>query len=177
MYISESVEHEMNELVLLLGFSTSVIVISVTLTQSVIKTSLSVVNMTEITITDIDNPNNSTNPFISCSTDSEIYINGLDYLQSEASLILLNNVTGIIDELSIVSSRSISNMIQIDGSYELVLMSVSIKNVSSHVESIILIKNNVDLQIDNITVSNVLQLVTELSNSHINRAYNMTFTN
>ena len=100
-----------------------------------------------------------------------------DYSQSQASLMLLNNVTGIIDGLSIASSDSISSMIQIGDSYGLELVSLLVSNTSSQAESVLFIKDSFDLQMNNITVFNVFQLVAQVSNSHISRAYNMTFTN
>ena len=155
----------------------SINVTNITLTQSVIKTSLSTLNGSDIIVSNIDNPSNSTNSLISCSTDSSIYIDGLSNSQSQASLILLNNVTGSIANINTISSTSISNMIQIDDSYGLELTSLSISNVSSHTESIILIKDSSAFTMQNISVSDISQLAVILSNTYMSRAYNISFRN
>ena len=87
---------------------------NVTFTESVIKTSLSVLNGSEITVRNIENPSNSTSTFISCSTESTINIDGLNYTSSQASMMLLNNVTGAINKVDIMSVQGVPSMIQID---------------------------------------------------------------
>ena len=156
---------------------TSVNITNITFTQSVIKTSLSTVNGSNIVATNVDNPNDSRNSFISCSTNSSVYIDVFNYSQSQASLILLNNATGKVDRLSIVSVDSISSLILIGDSYELELNSLSISNVSSQAESITNIKNSAALQINNATVSDIDQLVIRSSNSDLSRADSLNFTN
>ena len=92
----------------------STIIENVTFTESVIKTSLSVLNGSEITVRNIENPSNSTSTFISCSTESTINIDGLNYTSSQASMMLLNNVTGAINKVDIMSVQGVLSMIQID---------------------------------------------------------------
>ena len=92
----------------------STIIENVTFTESVIKTSLSVLNGSEITVRNIENPSNSTSTFISCSTESTINIDGLNYTSSQASMMLLNNVTGAINKVDIMSVQGVPSMIQID---------------------------------------------------------------
>ena len=92
----------------------STIIENVTFTESVIKTSLSVLNGSEITVRNIENPSNSTSTFISCSTESTINIDGLSYTLSQASMMLLNNVTGAINKVDIMSVQGVPSMIQID---------------------------------------------------------------
>ena len=92
----------------------STIIENVTFTESVIKTSLSVLNGSEITVRNIENPSNSTSTFISCSTESTINIDGLNYTSSQASMMLLNNVTGIINKVDMISVQGVPSMIQID---------------------------------------------------------------
>ena len=92
----------------------STVIENVTFTESVIKTSLSVLNGSEITVRNIENPSNSTSTFISCSTESTINIDGLNYTSSQASMMLLNNVTGIINKVDIISVQGVPSMIQID---------------------------------------------------------------
>ena len=145
---------------------------NITFTQSVIKTILSTLIGSDIIIANISNPNNSTNSFISCSTDSSIFIDGLDYLQSQASLMLLNNVTGIVDKLSIVSSDSISSMIEIDDSYGLELISLLANNTSSQTKSIIRIKDSISRNMENLTFSHIPHLAIEVSNSVISKMSN-----
>ena len=92
----------------------STVIENVTFTESVIKTSLSVLNGSEITVRNIENPSNSTSTFISCSTESTINIDGLNYTTSQASMMLLNNVTGAINKVDIMSVQGVPSMIQID---------------------------------------------------------------
>ena len=92
----------------------STVIENVTFTESVIKTSLSVLNGSEITVRNIENPSNSTSTFISCSTESTINIDGLNYTSSQASMMLLNNVTGAINKVDIMSVQGAPSMIQID---------------------------------------------------------------
>ena len=92
----------------------STVIENVTFTESVIKTSLSVLNGSEITVRNIENPSNSTSTFISCSTESTINIDGLNYTSSQASMMLLNNVTGAINKVDIMSVQGVLSMIQID---------------------------------------------------------------
>ena len=92
----------------------STVIENVTFTESVIKTSLSVLNGSEITVRNIENPSNSTSTFISCSTESTINIDGLSYTLSQASMMLLNNVTGAINKVDIMSVQGAPSMIQID---------------------------------------------------------------
>ena len=92
----------------------STVIENVTFTESVIKTSLSVLNGSEITVRNIENPSNSTSTFISCSTESTINIDGLNYTSSQASMMLLNNVTGAINKVDIMSVQGVPSMIQID---------------------------------------------------------------
>ena len=87
---------------------------NVTFTDPVIKVSLSVLNGSSIIVNNVTNPNNSLNPLISCSIDSSIDINSLNYSQSYASMFLLNNVTGKIQNVHTVSTNSVSNMIEAD---------------------------------------------------------------
>ena len=92
----------------------STVIENVTFTESVIKTSLSVLNGSEITVRNIENPSNSTSTFISCSTESTINIDGLNYTSSQASMMLLNNVTGAINKVDIISVQGVSSIMQID---------------------------------------------------------------
>ena len=87
---------------------------NVTFTDPVIKVSLSVLNGSSIIVNNVTNPDDSLNPFISCSIDSNIDINSLNYSQSHASMFLLNNVTGKIQNVHTVSTNSVSNMIEAD---------------------------------------------------------------
>ena len=87
---------------------------NVTFTDPVIKVSLSVLNGSSIIVNNVTNPNNNLNPLISCSIDSSIDINSLNYSQSHASMFLLNNVTGKIQNVHTVSTNSVSNMIEAD---------------------------------------------------------------
>ena len=146
-------------------------------TQSVIKSSLSTLNGSDIIITNVDNPSSSLNSFISCSTDSSIYIDSLDYTQSQAPLMLLFNVTGLIDKLSIMSVDSTSSMIEIDDSYGLQLTSLTIDNVTSQTESIMLFKESIGVSMDNITISNIPQLFIKASQSVISRLHDLSMTN
>ena len=155
----------------------SVNITNITFTQSVIKISLSTLNVSDIIVANVDNPSNSRNSFLSCSIDSSIYIDGIDYSQSQASLMLLNNAIGKVNKLSITSADSISSLILIDESYELELNSLSIRNVSSQAESIINIKNSATFQINNATVSDIDKLIIRSSNSDISRADSLNFTN
>ena len=150
---------------------------NITLTQSVIKTSISSLILSDSAITNVINPNNNIQTFISCSTDSLIHVNGLNYSQSQASLMLLNNVTGVVDRLNVESVDSISDMIQIDDSYDLKLHTLSISNVSSQAGSIVLIKDSAAIEMDNVTISDVYQLVIETSNSQKTRAHNLSMIN
>ena len=142
--------------------------------QPIIKASLSTLNGSNILISNVDNPNNSTSTIISCTTDSSISIENLDYSMSEASLMLLNNVTGRINKVSIEYVESISSIIQIDDSYNLELISISIENVSSQQESIISLKNSVSLDINSTSISNISQLAIWTINSEINTISNMS---
>ena len=54
------------------------------------------------------------------------------------------------------------------------LISLSISNVSSQAESVMSIKDSVDVQINNSTISEVSQLAVELINSKISKAYNFS---
>ena len=92
----------------------STVIENVTFTESVIKTSLSVLNGSEIIVRNIENPSNSTSTFISCSTESTINIDGLNYTSSQASMMLLNNVTGAINKVDIISVQGVSSIMQID---------------------------------------------------------------
>ena len=92
----------------------STVIENVTFTESVIKTSLSVLNGSEITVRNIENPSNSTSTFISCSTESTINIDGLNYTLSQTSMMLLNNVTGIINKVDIISVQGVPSIMQID---------------------------------------------------------------
>ena len=92
----------------------STVIENVTFTESVIKTSLSVLNGSEITVRNIENPSNSTSTFISCSTESTINIDGLNYTLSQASMMLLNNVTGAINKVDIISVQGVPSIMQID---------------------------------------------------------------
>ena len=150
---------------------------NLTFTQSVIKSSLSTLNGSDIIITNVDNPTSSLNSFISCSTDSSIYIDNLDYTQSQAPLMLLFNVTGLIDKLSIMSVDSTSSMIEIDDSYGLQLTSLTIDNVTSQAESIMLFKESIGVSMDNITISNIPQLFIKASQSVISRLHDLSMTN
>ena len=150
---------------------------NLTFTQSVIKSSLSTLNGSDIIITNVDNPTSSLNSFISCSTDSSIYIDSLDYTQSQAPLMLLFNVTGLIDKLSIMSVDSTSSMIEIDDSYGLQLTSLTIDNVTSQAESIMLFKESIGVSMDNITISNIPQLFIKASQSVISRLHDLSMTN
>ena len=150
---------------------------NLTFTQSVIKSSLSTLNGSDIIINDVDNPSSSLNSFISCSTDSSIYIDSLDYTQSQAPLMLLFNVTGLIDKLSIMSVDSTSSMIEIDDSYGLQLTSLTIDNVTSQTESIMLFKESIRVSMDNITISNTPQLFIKASQSVISRLHDLSMTN
>ena len=150
---------------------------NLTFTQSVIKSSLSTLNGSDIIITNVDNPTSSLNSFISCSTDSSIYIDSLDYTQSQAPLMLLFNVTGLIDKLSIMSVDSTSSMIEIDDSYGLRLTSLTIDNVTSQTESIMLFKESIGVSMDNITISNIPQLFIKASQSVISRLHDLSMTN
>ena len=150
---------------------------NLTFTQSVIKSSLSTLNGSDIIITNVDNPTSSLNSFISCSTDSSIYIDSLDYTQSQAPLMLLFNVTGLIDKLSIMSVDSTSSMIEIDDSYGLQLTSLTIDSVTSQTESIMLFKESIRVSMDNITISNTPQLFIKASQSVISRLHDLSMTN
>ena len=150
---------------------------NLTFTQSVIKLSLSTLNGSDIIITNVDNPTSSLNSFISCSTDSSIYIDSLDYTQSQAPLMLLFNVTGLIDKLSIMSVDSTSSMIEIDDSYGLQLTSLTIDNVTSQTESIMLFKESIGVSMDNITISNIPQLFIKASQSVINKVHDLSLAN
>ena len=72
---------------------------NVNLTDPVIKASLSVVNGSSIIVNSVSNLGNSSSPFISCSIDSTINLNSLNYTKSEASMFLLTNVTGQIQNI------------------------------------------------------------------------------
>ena len=87
---------------------------NVTFTEPVIKTSLSVLNGSEIIIQSVNNFNNSTSTVISCSIESSINIDGLNYTSSQASIILLNNVTGSVNNVNITSVQGVPSMIQIN---------------------------------------------------------------
>ena len=150
---------------------------NLTFTQSVIKSSLSTLNGSDIIITNVDNPGNSLNSFISCSTDSIIYIDNLDYTHSQAPLMLFFNVTGLIDKLNIMSVDSTSSMIEIDDSYGLQLTSLTIDNVTSQTESIMLFKESIGVSMDNITISNIPQLFIKASQSVISRLHDLSMTN
>ena len=150
---------------------------NLTFTQSVIKSSLSTLNGSDIIITNVDNPTSSLNSFISCSTDSIIYIDSLDYTQSQAPLMLLFNVTGLIDKLSIMSVDSTSSMIEIDDSYGLQLTSLTIDNVTSQAESIMLFKESIGVSMDNISISNIPQLFIKASQSVISKVHDLSMTN
>ena len=87
---------------------------NVAFTDPVIKVSLSVLNGSSIIVNNVTNSDGSLNSFISCSIDSNIDINSLNYSQSRASMFLLNNVTGKIQNVHTVSTNSVSNMIEAD---------------------------------------------------------------
>ena len=150
---------------------------NLTFTQSVIKSSLSTLNGSDIIITNVDNPTSSLNSLISCSSDSSIYINNLDYTQSQAPLMLLFNVTGLIDKLNIMSVNSTSSMIEIDDSYGLQLTSLTIDNVTSQAESIMLFKESIGVSMDNISISNIPQLFIKASQSVISKVHDLSMTN
>ena len=145
--------------------------------QPVIKASLSVLNGSSIMVTDISNPNNSSFSFISCSTESSIFIDGLSYTSSQTSLMLLRNVTGMINNMNITNSDSISHMMLIDDSYGLILDTIMISNISSQTESVILVKDSNDIELDNIVVSETSQLVIETFNTRISKAYMLQIQN
>ena len=83
-------------------------------TQSVIKLSLSSLNGSSIMVNNVSNPSNSQNSFISCQIDSSIDINNMSYSQAQTSMLLLNNVTGQIQNVETMSTSSVSDMIQAD---------------------------------------------------------------
>ena len=87
---------------------------NVRFTQSVIKLSLSSLNGSNIMVNNVSNPSNSQNSFISCQIDSSIDINNMSYSQAQTSMLLLNNVTGQIQNVETMSTSSVSDMIQAD---------------------------------------------------------------
>ena len=87
---------------------------NVSFTQSVIKLSLSSLNGSNIMVNNVRNPSNSQNSFISCQIDSSIDINNMSYSQAQTSMLLLNNVTGQIQNVETMSTSSVSDMIQAD---------------------------------------------------------------
>ena len=87
---------------------------NVSFTQSVIKLSLSSLNGSNIMVNNVSNPSNSQNSFISCQIDSSIDINNMSYSQADTSMLLLNNVTGQIQNVETMSTSSVSDMIQAD---------------------------------------------------------------
>ena len=87
---------------------------NVSFTQSVIKLSLSSLNGSNIMVNNVSNPSNSQNSFISCQIDSSIDINNMSYSQAQTSMLLLNNVTGQIQNVETMSTSSVSDMIQAD---------------------------------------------------------------
>ena len=87
---------------------------NVRFTQSVIKLSLSSLNGSSIMVNNVSNPSNSQNSFISCQIDSSIDINNMSYSQAQTSMLLLNNVTGQIQNVETMSTSSVSDMIQAD---------------------------------------------------------------
>ena len=87
---------------------------NVSFTQSVIKLSLSSLNGSNIMVNNVSNPSNSQNSFISCQIDSSIDINNMSYSQAQTSMLLLNNVTGWIQNVETMSTSSVSDMIQAD---------------------------------------------------------------
>ena len=87
---------------------------NVRFTQSVIKLSLSSLNGSNIMVNNVSNPSNSQNSFISCQIDSSIDINNMSYSQADTSMLLLNNVTGQIQNVETMSTSSVSDMIQAD---------------------------------------------------------------
>ena len=87
---------------------------NVSFTQSVIKLSLSSLNGSSIMVNNVSNPSNSQNSFISCQIDSSIDINNMSYSQADTSMLLLNNVTGQIQNVETMSTSSVSDMIQAD---------------------------------------------------------------
>ena len=145
--------------------------------QPVIKASLSVLNGSSIMATDISNPSNSSFSFISCSTESSIFIDGLSYTSSQTSLMLLRNVTGMINNMNITNSDSISHMILIDDSYGLILDTIMISIISSQTESVILVKDSNDIELDSIVVSEISQLVIETVSTRISKAYMLQIQN
>ena len=140
---------------------------NLTFTEPVIKVILSSLNVTKMVLTSIKNPSNSSNTFISCTTDTTISFNDLTYLFNEASLLLLNNVSGIVENVNITSSSSISSMIQIYDSDQLELKSILMKNSSSKALSLLLIKDSSNVELINITITNINQLAVQIYNSII----------
>ena len=150
---------------------------NITFTEPVIKASLSTLNGSNIVVANINNPSNSANFFISCSTTSIINISGLNYTSSQASLILLNNVKGVIDDLDITSVSSVRAMVQIDRSYDLSLTQLTIDNVNTQVNSIVSVTDSTGLEIHNILISNIAHLVFEIHNSIIDKVHSLAFNN
>ena len=164
------------------GYSSTIVmndvnITNITFTEPVIKTSLSTLNGSDIVVANINNPSNSANFFISCSTTSIINISGLNYTSSQASLILLNNVKGVIDDLDITSVSSVRAMVQIDRSYDLSLTQLSIDDVNTRVNSIVSVTDSTGLKFNNILISNIAHLIFKIQNSIIDRAHSLDFNN
>ena len=143
---------------------------NLTFTEPVIKVALSSLNVIKMVFTNIKNPSDSSNSFISCTTDTSISINDLTSVSNEASLLLLNNATGNIENIKITSSSSISSMIQIYDSDQLELKSVLVNDSSSRALSLVLIKDSINIELVNITITNINQLAIQIYGSIINKA-------
>ena len=145
--------------------------------QPVIKASLSILNGSNMIASDISNPRNNLQSFISCSTESSIFIDGLTYTSSQASFALLRNATGILQNINITFSNSVSHMILVDDSYGLKLETLLIDSISSQAKSAILIKDSVNLELENITILKISQLVIETSNSILSNVHMLQIQN
>ena len=146
-------------------------------TGPVIELSLSALNGSNIMADNISNPDGSYNPFISCSIDSFINIDNLDYSQSETSMFLLSNVTGFTHDVYTVSSSSLSNMIEADDWHGLIISDLNIADVSSETESVLLIKDNTNIMLEDIVISDIHQLVIQIQNSVVSKASSLNLTN
>ena len=150
---------------------------NLTFTEPVIKVALSSLNVSKMVFTDINNPSNSSNAFISCTTNTTISFNNLTSVSNQESLLLLNNATGVIENVNIAYSSSISSMIQIYDSDQVELKSIFMNSSSSEALSLLLIKDSTNVELLNVTITNINQLAIQVENSIITKAEELDISN
>ena len=133
----------------------NIVVTGIIISDAFIKFIISSLTIDHLEIVNVSNPNHVRFPMIAGSAESILYANDIYHLHDDSLLLVLVDVSGKISNLIINSSTSITDTINIDYWKNLEIHNLTLNNVSTNYDYIMIAKYSTNIEITRLNFMNI----------------------